>query len=315
MLQGDDIDGLAYVSLAQLRNLQLHARGLSFGLPQRSGSQLAGHHGSRLRGRGLSFEELRHYQPGDDLRQVDWRLTLRTGRAHVRSFSDDRERPALILVDQRMNMFFGSSRSLKSALACELGALCGWIALHGGDRVGGLLFNDQRIDLLAPRRGRRQVEHLCAGLVRQNHELHADNPAIDSTARLDEALLECLALARHDQLICLVSDFAGASERTRLLLRQLAVRNQVIALQVYDPRALAPSVRSLLRVTEGEHVMELPLGQRGPRQALAQFLRARLDAVGELLRESQVPSLRFSTAEPVLQQLRRQLGVRTGWQR
>ncbi|MFJ3259532.1 DUF58 domain-containing protein [Pseudomonas sp. NPDC086581] len=309
-----DIDGLAYVSLAQLIGHQAHARGLGFCVPQRAGSRLVGHHGSRLRGRGLSFEELRHYQPGDDLRQVDWRLTLRTGHPHVRSYSEDRERPALILVDQRMSMFFGSCRSLKSALACELGALCGWIALYGGDRVGGLLFNDQRIDLIAPRRGRRQVERLCAGLVRQNHELHAGNPAIDSAARLDEVLLECLKLARHDQLICLVSDFAGAGERTGLLLRQLAARNQLIALQVYDPRALAPIVRQRLRVTQGESALDLPLGNRAVRQVLAELLRARLDAVGELLCRSRVPSLRFSTAEPALAQLRRQLGAQAGWQ-
>ena len=101
-------DGLVYVSLAQLMALQFQARGLSFVARQPQGSLLAGNHASRLRGRGLNFDELRRYQPGDDLRHLDWRASLRTGKPVVRTFTEERDRPALIVVDQRMSMFFGS---------------------------------------------------------------------------------------------------------------------------------------------------------------------------------------------------------------
>lgn len=99
------IDGLVYVSLAQLMALEFKARDLSFLARQPQGSILAGNHASRLRGRGLNFDELRRYQPGDDLRHLDWRASLRTGKPVVRTFTEERDRPALIVVDQRMSMF------------------------------------------------------------------------------------------------------------------------------------------------------------------------------------------------------------------
>lgn len=129
-------DGLVYVSLAQLMALEFKARDLSFLARQPQGSILAGNHASRLRGRGLNFDELRRYQPGDDLRHLDWRASLRTGKPVVRTFTEERDRPALIVVDQRMSMFFGSQRSFKSALAAELGALTAWMVFNAGDRVG-----------------------------------------------------------------------------------------------------------------------------------------------------------------------------------
>lgn len=115
--QRQEADGLVYVSLAQLMALEFKARALSFVARQPHGSILSGNHASRLRGRGLNFDELRRYQPGDDLRHLDWRASLRTGKPVVRTFTEERDRPALIVVDQRMSMFFGSSRSFKSATA------------------------------------------------------------------------------------------------------------------------------------------------------------------------------------------------------
>ena len=114
-------DGRVYVSLAQLMALEFKARALSFVARQPQGSILSGNHASRLRGRGLNFDELRRYQPGDDLRHLDWRASLRTGKPVVRTFTEERDRPALIVVDQRMSMFFGSSRSFKSATGTSLG--------------------------------------------------------------------------------------------------------------------------------------------------------------------------------------------------
>ena len=169
-------DGQVYVSLGQLMALQFQARGLSFIARQPQGSLLAGNHASRLRGRGLNFDELRRYQPGDDLRHLDWRASLRTGKPVVRSYTEERDRPALIVVDQRMSMFFGSVRSFKSAVAAQLAALAAWMVFGAGDRVGGVVFNDERIDAVAPLRSRKRVEALCTRIVQHNQALNARNP-------------------------------------------------------------------------------------------------------------------------------------------
>ena len=110
---------------------------------------------------GLNFDELRRYQPGDDLRHLDWRASLRTGKPVVRTFTEERDRPALILVDQRMSMFFGSQRSFKSAIAAELGALAAWMVFNAGDRVGGLVFNDHA-STASPRCAAANASKRCA---------------------------------------------------------------------------------------------------------------------------------------------------------
>ncbi|MBO0496131.1 DUF58 domain-containing protein [Pseudomonas sp. Marseille-Q1929] len=303
-------DGLVYVSLAQLMALQFQARGLSFVARQPQGSLLAGNHASRLRGRGLNFDELRRYQPGDDLRHLDWRASLRTGKPVVRTFTEERDRPALIVVDQRMSMFFGSVRSFKSAVAAELGALAAWMVFDAGDRVGGLVFNDARIDSVAPLRSRKRVEALCSRIAQHNAELKASNADHEGDSRLDRVLQQCLAVAGHDHLICLVSDFAGAGPRTLQLLQQLSAHNDVVALQVYDPLALNVPSSGQLLITQGQLQVELAVSQRKVRQPLGDFLGGRLKDVASLLRRSQVPLLMISTALPAAVQLRNELGKR-----
>ena len=303
-------DGLVYVSLAQLMALQFQARDLSFVARQPQGSLLAGNHASRLRGRGLNFDELRRYQPGDDLRHLDWRASLRTGKPVVRTFTEERDRPALIVVDQRMSMFFGSVRSFKSAVAAELGALAAWMVFNDGDRVGGMVFNDQRIDSVAPLRSRTRVEALCSRIAQQNAELKASNAEPEGGSQLDKVLQQCLAVAGHDHLICLVSDFAGAGPRTLQLLQQLSAHNDVVALQVYDPLALNVPSHGHLLVTQGQLHVTLQVSKRRVRQPLEDFLGGRLNDVASLLRRSQVPLLMISTALPAAEQLRSELGRR-----
>ncbi len=308
-------EGLVYVSLAQLMALEFKARDLSFLARQPRGSILAGNHASRLRGRGLNFDELRRYQPGDDLRHLDWRASLRTGKPVVRTFTEERDRPALIVVDQRMSMFFGSQRSFKSALGAELAALAAWMVFNAGDRVGGLVFNDQRIDSIAPLRSRKRVEALLSRIAEQNQALSAANPDAEDGDQLDKVLQRCLALAGHDHLICIVSDFAGAGERTLQLMRQLSAHNDVIALQVYDPLAMKLPSNGRLLVTQGELQVELAIEKRNVHQPLGDFLSGRLQDVATLLRRSQVPLMMFSTAEEAHVQLRAELGKSAGAQR
>src|SRR5262244_3704052 len=108
-----------YATLADLVRLRQRSRGFSFLPRQPVQSLLAGRHASRLRGRGLNFEEIRRYQVGDDIRQIDWKVTARTRKTHTRVFTEERERSVLLLVDQRWTMFFGSVKNMKSVTAAE----------------------------------------------------------------------------------------------------------------------------------------------------------------------------------------------------
>jgi uncharacterized protein (DUF58 family) len=300
------------IRIPDLMALEPAARGLGFSSRQPVRSILAGQHGSRLRGRGLDFEELRRYLPGDDLRQLDWRASQRLGKPYVRTYSEERDRPVLVVVDQRMGMYFGSVRSFKSVVAARVAALSAWMAYQAGDRVGGLVFSDAGIDSVRPLRSRERVQALFAAIARRNQSLGADQPDVDASGRLNQALEGTLAHAPHDCLICLISDFAGADDKTLRLLRTIAAHNDVIATLVYDPLALRMPLQGRLVVTQGELQVELPADRQQVRQPLSEFFSGRLQAVAEMLRRSQVPLLSIDTADDTLAQLRRELGRQAG---
>ncbi|MEO2030003.1 MAG: DUF58 domain-containing protein, partial [Fuerstiella sp.] len=154
--------------------MQFEARGFSLLPRQPVTSLLSGRHASRLRGRGLMFEELRDYRPGDDIRSIDWRATARRGKPHVRVNNEERERPVLLVVDQRSTMFFGSARTTKATAAAELTALAAWRTLDVGDRVGAIIFSDEEIVQIKPHRSRGNVLRICDNLVRINNRLSED---------------------------------------------------------------------------------------------------------------------------------------------
>lgn len=300
-----------YVSLHELMAFEFKAAGLSFLPRRRSGSILAGRHASRVRGRGLNFEEIRDYFPGDDIRTIDWKVTLRLGAPHVRTYSEERDRPALVIVDQRLSMFFGSRQSMKSVTAAHLAALGAWMVFRAGDRVGGIVFNDEDIRRIRPHRSRSRMEAIFAAVVAMNQSLHADSSVQPNQAQLDRALEGALALAGHDHLIMIASDFAGAGERTRQLLRQLAAHNDVIAALIFDPLAQTGHQGGRIVVTEGRLQIELNLGERTVREPIETFSTGRLRQVAELLRRSGVPLMMVNTADDVVNQVRHLLGRRT----
>src|SRR5262249_29794234 len=149
---------------------------------------LAGQHASRMRGRGLNFDEIRAYVPGDDTRAIDWKATLRSGRAQVRSYTEERDRPALLIVDQRLPMVYGSVRAMKSVIAAELVALAAWMVFRSGDRVGGIVFDDRRIEHFAPLRSRARIHAMFGAIARANAALRADDTTPVGYGQLDLAL-------------------------------------------------------------------------------------------------------------------------------
>ncbi|MFP3743439.1 DUF58 domain-containing protein [Achromobacter sp. SIMBA_011] len=294
--------------LSELIGLELAVRGLSLGARQKPHSVLAGMHASRLRGRGLDFSELRRYVAGDDLRQLDARASLRYGKPYVRSYTEERDRPALIVVDQRMSMYFGSVRAFKCAVAARLAALAAWTVYRAGDRVGGIVFGDEGSRAIAPLRSRDRVRAMLAAVTRANGALSADSPARAADGALNQALSAAQALMPHDGLVCVISDFVGADAQTLRLLRLLAAHNDVLAMLVYDPMAQDLPRRGRLVVSQGELQIEVAIGRERERRPLADFFSGRLRDVADLLRRSQVPLLSIDTAADELTQLRRELG-------
>jgi uncharacterized protein (DUF58 family) len=297
-----------YADLAEMVALQHRTHGFSLLPRQPIHSLLAGRHASRLRGRGLDFEEIRRYQPGDDIRQIDWKVTARTRRTHSRVYTEERERRALLVVDQRLGMFFGSVKNMKSVTAAEAAALAAWRILAQQDRVGALVFNDERIEEIRPHRSHATVMRILHTVLEQNHALAVGAGRKANPAMFNEALRRCVRLAGHDCLVCLISDGAGNDDHTRQLLTRIARHNDVLFIFVYDPLEMELPAAGPLVFGDGARQLEVDTGDRRLRERFREtFAQARAEGRRFLLHR-ETPVLPLNTSESVVGQLRHHLG-------
>jgi uncharacterized protein (DUF58 family) len=300
----------AYTDLESLVRLKHQVRGFSFLPRQPIHSLLAGQKASKLRGRGLNFEETRAYLPGDDIRNIDWKATARMRETYTRVYSEERDRPAILVVDQRLAMFFGSKVAMKSVTAAEAAALAAWRVIDVGDRVGAVIFNDTDTDEIRPHRSSKTVMRILEAIVRQNRALDANNERESQPERLNEVLTRVCRLAKHDWLVIVISDFAGADEDTKRLMTRLGQHNDVLAAFVYDPLEKTLPALGRLIVGDSERQIEFDSGDESLRRNFADYFAGRLaDAQGFLL-SRQIPVIPLDTSAPVTQQIRRLLGSR-----
>ncbi|MEW6742794.1 MAG: DUF58 domain-containing protein [Planctomycetota bacterium] len=297
-----------YAELDDLIRLQFKARGFSFLPKQPVQSLLAGRRASRLRGRGLDFEEIRRYRPGDDIRTMDWRVTARLGKPHIRVHTEEKDRPVLLVVDQRLSMFFGSRVAMKSVTAAETAALGAWRAFGVGDRVGALLFNDSEIREIPPHRSRQRVMQILQAVVKMNHALRTDGELQPNPAMLNRVLERVLHLAKKDHLVGIVSDFSGADQDTRSLVTRMTAHNDVLALFIYDPlEANLPAAGKLI-VSEGDLQLEVDTRDAELRTRFSEQFSTRLKTARDLMLKRSVPLLPIHTTARVREQMRELLG-------
>lgn len=203
----------------QARRLLVRAR-------RAAASQLGGSHRSLFRGAGLAFEEVRPYEPGDDVRSIDWNVTARFGQPFVKRYVEEREMPWLLMIDVSRSMAFGSAIRTKRDVAAELAALAAAVALYFHDRVGLLLFSDRIEAWLPPRKGSRaalKLLHTALFFEPKGQRTHFD-PALRFAARA----------APRRALVLMLSDFQG--ELSPGPLRALGRKHDLIAVRLTDPR-------------------------------------------------------------------------------
>ena len=302
------------VDLAHLRALSGAAKALRFLPHQPARSVLNGRNASRLRGRGLNFEELRGYLPGDDVRTIDWKVTARTREPYVRVYTEERDRPALVVVDQRMSMFFGSRLNMKSVTAAEAAALAAFAILEQGDRVGGIVFGDELLADFRPLSSRRTLDAFIAAIATANGVLSANAPVREPMS-LNRPLEAATRIARRDHLILVISDFDEIDARTETLLGGLARHNDVVLFLVSDPMAhdFGAGVGELRMIVSDGHLQaELDTASGTVRRAVSDFSTGRFAKVLAWERKLGIPILPLSAGERTLPQIRRLLGLATG---
>ncbi|MDD5580382.1 MAG: DUF58 domain-containing protein [Methylobacter sp.] len=213
-------------------------------------SRQSGGYVSRFKGRGMEFDEVRLYQPGDDIRSIDWRVTARTGQTHTKVFREERERPVFISVDNRQAMHFATRGVFKSVLAAKLAGLLAWAAEQHGDRIGGQIFSDNACLELKPQSGKHAVLRFLNALVTPQDL--TGQPGQAALISLEHVLARLTQHARPGSLVYIISDFRGINDKAEIHLAKLSQHCDVVLIFVYDPLESSLPAKGRYRFTDDE---------------------------------------------------------------
>ncbi|MFK7864055.1 MAG: DUF58 domain-containing protein [Pseudohongiellaceae bacterium] len=301
----------AVISLQQLLIQRYAAKTLDYLIHSRSIAGISGLHLSKMRGRGLDFEEFRPYQAGDDIRLIDWRVTARTNRPFTKVFREERERPVIIAVDQTHNMFFGSQVAFKSVIAAQAAALFCWLAIDNGDRVGGLVFNDVSSSLVRPKRSRRSALHLLNQVFQYNQQLQEmkEPEALvpqDPTFKpgLAHALGQIRRITKPGSTLYVLSDFLTLDEKALQYLNQLSQHNNVVCCFIYDALEETLPVPGIYSITDGGRKGALNTHNSKARSNYREQFQKRVASLESQLDKLQIRLIKMRTNQLVLEQVR-----------
>jgi len=329
-----------YVDVEELIRLQAQARKLDLSQPSFARASTTGSHHSRFRGRGMDYQESRVYQAGDDIRNMDWRVTARAGKPHTKLYQEERERPVVLLVDLNPGMFFGSTKVFKSVLAAQVASLLGWAAALRGDRVGALITgisttgknNKQHSHKeLPPKMGKRGALQLISELVKQTdpmlvlqtltnkndkHSDNVDNNTSNTTNnknngnnRFNKELQRLRRIARPGSLIFIISDFYHIDEEMGNHLLHLSRHNDLMAIQIVDPLELNMPPAGRYGVTNGKQSGVLNTRSKKGKRSYQAYFSKHHRIISELMSKQKIPLLQISTNDNPAAVLQKQFGT------
>lgn len=277
------MDGV-FVTLSELISIKRHANKVSYSVDAKA--QRPGLHKSKLRGRGIDFSEARNYQAGDEIRHMEWRITARTGRPHVKVYHEERERPVVICVDFNPSMYFGTQVAFKSVIAARLAAIIAWTSAKQGDRVGGFLFANDKHHEFIPRSRQAGVLPLLAKIC--DYSKDYKDKIFKSSRTFSHALRRMRRVAKPGSIIVLISDFYNIDEHTERHLNNLRSHNDILAYHVCDPLELFPPPPGQYAVTNGKQDFLLDTNIDTVNVDYKNIFTTRLNMLQSLLKRQQI---------------------------
>ncbi len=274
---------------------------------------------SRFKGRGMDFEELREYMPGDDVRSIDWNVTYRMGRPFIKRFREERELGVILAVDISASGAFGSLRRSKRESAVEIASTLACSAARSSDKVGLVLFSDQVELFLPPRKGRSHI-------LRTIKEMLYFEPKHKGT-NITSALAFLNHVVKRRSIVFLFTDFlrnsadeARGSRAGRDMVQEIGMtnaRHDLVCVHLHDPRESSLPNAGLITIEDAEtgELLELDSTRATVRQKYAETNNERLAELDRALRQAGVDTLRFSTGEPFAQTLQKFFETRRGRRR
>ena len=292
-----------YPSQEELIALRLQARDLPLTMQYTTQSDMAGNHHSSFRGRGMDYEESRGYQAGDDIRNMDWRVTARSGQPHIKVYHEERERPVIVMADFGPRMFFATESVFKSIIVTRAAAMVAWAAIHNGDRIGALLFNHHHHEL-RPLSGKRGALRLIRELVKVADPVDMNISLKQQANPFNDALTRLHRITRPGSLIYIMSDFYQLDNDSKRQLQQLRRHNDVIACQVLDRLELQAPAPGRYPISYGGQQGILDTTSKVQRDAWIKHFSERRQRVSDIMQRSAIPLLKLTTADDVSERLR-----------
>jgi len=292
----ETINPLVSVSLKSLLGLAGPAASLDLHQNVKRAAQ-SGSYLSRFKGRGMEFDEARPYQPGDDVRSIDWRVTARTGRTHTKTFREERERPVFISVDYRAPMKFATRGVFKSVQAAHLAALLAWAAKTEGDRIGGQIFSDHGCLEMKPHHGKHAVLRFLNALVKPAYTVNA-------VIALEQALSRLVQHVRPGSRVYIISDFRGMNNAVENHLSHLARHCDVVMLHVFDPLERELPTRGRYRFSDDHREVLIDTADTQRLQRYHQRFLAQQQSMQTLSQRFRMTLLQCSTADMPLEVLK-----------
>jgi len=226
-------------------------------------SPITGGYSSRFRGRGIDFQEVRAYQPGDDIRNMDWRVTARTGKPHIKLFEEEREKPVYIVIDNSASMHFGSRVTFKSVIAAKAAAILAWSTVANHDRVGGIVFSDDELRELRPQGGHRGalrflkvISEIQCRSVSQTHGNSATQ-SYNNTSRFSDSIVHLRRVARPGSQIIILSDFHDLDDESIRHTALLSRHHEIVWAFIYDPLEMDPPQPGSYVIGDGSQLYAL----------------------------------------------------------
>ncbi|MGO2509077.1 MAG: DUF58 domain-containing protein [Vibrio hibernica] len=283
-------------------------------------SQLNGGHMSQHKGRGMNFSEVRQYQAGDDIRSIDWRVTARTGKAHTKLFTEEREQPVMLYLDLSRTMRFGSQLLFKSVQCAHLASLLSWLTIEHKDRIGALIDTGDRLIELKPtarQQGALQISHQLVELNNQlieadsqarSNKIHSTKSTSDQnnheTPSFKHVLQTMHRMCPKGSDIIFISDFQRLTENDKPLLNRLTQHNRLRFVHIYDPLEMGTTLfRGSEHVTDGQQTQWLNFGLKRTRQQLENRYTEHRDFIESMCKNMAIPIQSLSCADTLLSQL------------
>jgi uncharacterized protein (DUF58 family) len=287
---------------------QAHAKSLSLSGQKKASSAISGLHDSRFRGRGMDYQESRVYQAGDDIRNMDWLVTARTGTAHTKLFQEERERPIHILMDVNSSMSFGTRKEFKSVTAAKAASMLAWAAVRNGDRVGVMSFGKHGMHHEKPVGGKRGMMRLIAHLVQ------ADKSTAEKQVPLEQALKRLRTIIRPGSLIIIVSDFYKIGKDVKRHLIQLNKHNDVLAFFIADPFEISTPLPGHYGINKKVQTVVLNTNKSSEKNDMHNKQFQHLDMIYENIQKSGVPVIPILTNDNLQERIKHSIkSPSTAW--